>query len=514
MTKCKAVEKINKLSSDVFNLDEKKIAKKIIMNAPEKEVDQWYRFVIQRVKFGFRFESAPDVAKGRIAYVSENKELNINCENKISEDENKLIIGENYDALKNLLLTYSRKIDIIYIDPPYNCETTAKEGNSLNLNDVNIGNKYFIYRNKFGRTGWLNLMQERMIMARDLLKETGIIFISIDDVECAYLKILLDEIFGEINFISDIIWKHKAGGGQKFILQETEHILCYGKNVLNNKEIISFMKDKQLNRKKYKHEDANGYYFERALFKKRDANKNQIYSVYNPVSAKKMILKAHQKWHYSYESFNDEVLKGNIVFKENNTCYKKEYYKIEQKISNFYDGSNVSIASNEQKDIFNKKVFDFSKPIDLVKYLCKSVSVKNKENKEFKILDFFAGSGTTGHAVMQLNKEDGGERQFILITNNENNIGTDVCYERLHRIIKGKGTKNESFKWIEKNDYYEKNKLRVFNINYKNVEKSENVNNLENIVSNELKKLNSDYNKKNIDLYYDLNALNPLQKEE
>ncbi|WP_347276993.1 DNA methyltransferase [Mycoplasma phocimorsus] len=125
-----------------------------------------------------------------------------------------------------------------------------------------------------------------------------------------------------------------------------------------------------------------------------------------------------------------------------------------------------------KKNIFINKVFDHPKPAELIKYL-----INLTTNKNAKILDFFAGSGTTGHAVMELNKEDGGNRSFTLVTNNENNIALNVTYERLYRINKGIGTNNESFKWAEKNEPYKQN-LSVFDIKYSSIDLSQDENQL------------------------------------
>ena len=204
--------KIDVIPTVSFNKEQKAIAKKIIENTDEKDLNAVFSLITQRVKTGFVFDEAPEVNHDCVALVKENKKLNINIgalsemEGKV---EHKLIIGENYDALKNLCATYIDKsgkglIDVIYIDPPYNTEATQKDGNDYK---EEVTATKFIYRDKFTRDGWLNMMNERLKLAKQLLSEKGVIFISIDDSEQAYLKVLCDEVFGEENFVACFPWR-------------------------------------------------------------------------------------------------------------------------------------------------------------------------------------------------------------------------------------------------------------------------------------------------------------------
>ena len=170
-------------------------------------------------------------------------------------------------------------------------------------------------------------------------------------------------------------------------------------------------------------------------------------------------------WTLSKDEFNERLLNNNIVFKNKNNewrVYYKSYYSNKTyPYSDIINDYGNQIGSTDIKDIFLTRVFDFPKPTNLIKHL-----INLKPNKNARILDFFAGSGTTGHAVLELNREDGGSRTYTLVTNNENNIGSNITYERLYRINNGKGTKGENdFKWLEKNDSYKQN-LNVYNIEY------------------------------------------------
>ncbi|WAM05315.1 DNA methyltransferase [Mycoplasmopsis cynos] len=175
------------------------------------------------------------------------------------------------------------------------------------------------------------------------------------------------------------------------------------------------------------------------------------------------------RWRWSAEKVKWGIKNGFVVFK-NDKVYTKQYQfvdnngnliKRESKWSNLILDIHGSIGTNEQKNIFDRKVFDHPKPSILINFLINLSQIK----KDSRILDFFAGSGTTAHAVLELNKEDGGNRTFTLVTNNENNIGIDVNYERLYRINHGIGTKGESFEWTNKNEPYKSN-LNVYNIKY------------------------------------------------
>ena len=359
------------------------------------------------------------------------------------------------------------------------------------------------------------MMKERLIMARQLLKEDGVIFVSIDDNEQAYLKVLMDEIFGEENFVSNLNWVRNPGGqsDNKFIAKTYEHILFYAKNISkfeinNSTENIDILD--------YKYDSINKIYWNKGLPIEKGGNsdllfdrKNMGYVIYYNKEKNDVIIKFdydkekitkdmtidnqiynfdkklienkyipiipryirnnYGRWRWSNITFLNYFKENRVIFEvKENKCrvYEKnvvpyDNYSKEYKPKDFISFTSNSSATIELKNILKDLVFNNPKPSELIKYL-----INFHPNKNARVLDFFAGSGTTGHAVLELNREDGGSRTYTLVTNNENNIGSNITYERLYRINNGKGAKGEiDFKWLEKNDPYKQN-LNVYNIEY------------------------------------------------
>lgn len=342
------------------------------------------------------------------------------------------------------------------------------------------------------------MMKERLIMARQLLKEDGVIFVSIDDNEQAYLKVLMDEIFGEENFVCNFIWRNKntGGGSDKLRIDiESEYILCYSKNIkeisLNAKSIDSenypYMDEYLSERGKYNLTDldhvsskSSFQYIESLDYLIKAPDGTMFKNYRNIIKPKSYCYTLGQKL-FNFANKNGFIFYKKVKINGNEywKAYRKSYEKviidrnypykivIREKGNNFNNllGFDESISTSLGKkmliNILENKDFPFPKPIKLLRYL-----INLNPNKNARVLDFFAGSGTTGHAVLELNREDGGSRTYTLITNNENNIGSNITYERLYRINNGKGTKGETdFKWLEKNDPYKQN-LNVYNIEY------------------------------------------------
>ncbi len=369
----------------------------------------------------------------------------------IGYDRNILIEGDNFHSLSVLNYTHRKKIDVIYIDPPYN-----------------TGNKDFIYNDHFvdkedcfRHSKWLSFMSKRLKLSKSLLKDDGIIFISIGDNEQATLRLLCDEIFGEKNFIDNFIIRSNPRGNQakKFTASEHEYLLCFAKNK-ESKSLCSlgFVKDE----KEYKKEDEVGIYRELGL-RKRGAGArridapNQYFPIYFNAKTKEISVERFSvedakilpklsddsdgRWRWSKDSVlsrKKELLVRFVNRKKGKEydVFQKDYFSIEKisKIKSILYEKEVNYenATEELKDIFDKKVFDYPKPTYLIYKILKSLG-----KDEGIVLDFMAGSGTTGHAVLALNKEDGGNRQFILCTNNENKICENVTLERIKRVSKG-----------------------------------------------------------------------------
>ena len=567
-TKSDYISKINKIPTISFNKEQKEIAKKIIENTDEKDLDAVYGLITQRVKTGFVFDEAPEVNHNCVALVKEDKKLNITGDG-FEPVEHKLIIGENYDALKNLCATYIDKsgkglIDVIYIDPPYNTEATKKEGNDYK-EDV-AANK-FVYRDKFTRDGWLNMMKERLKLAKRLLSDKGVIFISIDDSEQAYLKVLCDEIFGENNFIGSMPTVMNLKGNQdEFGFAGThEYTVIYAKNK-SSAQFGEFEIDEE-DIDEWE-EDERGYFKQGATLKRTgndaprqkrpygyypilvDENQNihsitseEYHSIYSKESKTfndsyvSSIIRKYEKkgykvilpiindqnasWRWKYEKVKNENY--NIIAIKNNdgyTLYKKQRPELgdlpskKPKTLLYKPEYSTTTGTNTLKNILGDKKFDNPKPVQLLKDLLFISS-----NKDSIILDFYAGSGTTGQAVMELNEEDGGQRLFILVTNNENNIGTEITRERLYRVIKGKGSKGEKFNWTYTTEkpYLSANNVTVFdiertNLTLKELDKAEKIRDFAKV---EFKKLNPNCSLNNdFDVYNELAALNPQKGDK
>ena len=562
---------LDSFNNKYFNDDQKRIIKKLLELVPEKEIDVFARFLFMKRTVGFGFDYSPEIAKGRIVLLEEDKKRRINVKDEVTVGENKLIIGDNYNALKSLLCTHKGKIDFIYIDPPYNTERASEEGNYSSKD--RIGTNKFLYKDKFGRNGWLTMMKDRLHLAKELLSKDGTIFVSIDDTEQAYLKQLMDDIFDETNFVSNIVWKSSVGAGDaKQISNCHEYILCYSycKEFHGPEKVFSKYKntDKyEKERGKFTYQDI--FHPKRTWYKGLDfpvyvTDDNRIFLekpdninfkvVYAGSNAwtldeKKADWKRRQnnangfdiRWTWgknawpkaielgflevirdgedkiriakkNYEKVQYDAKNTKIIEAKNYTTLRSIIDKVKIKSNDEYKENTVSSATGNKdiEELFNRRVFSFPKPVMLIKLL-----LRCHPNKNMTVLDFFAGSGTTGHAVLELNREDGGKRRFILCTNNENNIAHEITYERLHRIIKGKQTRGETdFKWLENNLPFADAKLRILNITTTNIET--NTKDIDGIIKKAekgLKLLSNEYTKKGLDLYYDLAALNPLKGE-
>lgn len=417
----------------------------------------------------------------------ENKKIDNNGNNNI------LIEGDNFHALEVLNYTHHELIDLIYIDPPYNT------GNK----DFQYNDKYIDIDDGYRHSKWLNFMHKRLKIARNLLKDSGIIFISIDDNELFQLKLLCDKVFGENNYINTISINTKnnagaSGGGEDTKLKKNiEYVIMYAKNYSNvslntvydykelyplileykengtswkynsilvdpgEKEYIGSTKDgkgqeikifKRINynissiknfasENNLSEEDVYNKYYKqiyrgtmpqssirpRVMKKLEELNfKNDLISIeYIPTSGKNK-GKIYEQF-YSGEKYNLFAWLSDVTIEKDGIIYKKE------KLGTLWD--LVGETKNLTKE-GNVKFENGKKPVKLIKNL-----IKLNTNKNATILDFFAGSGTTGHAVLELNKEDFGNRKFILCTNNENNICQEITYKRLENVIKGYGNK-------------------------------------------------------------------------
>ena len=356
--------------------------------------------------------------------------------------QNLYIEGDNLDVLKCLKETYLHKVKMIYIAPPYNTGTDfvyeddfAQSSEEYLANSGQFdeqGNRMFTNAESNGRfhTDWLNMIYPRLKVARDLLTDDGVIFISIDDNEVENLRKVCDEVFGEQNFVADLVWTNKEGGGSsdsRLFRIKHEHIVCYSKKI----NLISILGDPISNAERYKGSDE--YIKERGPYYLQKLGMGSIQyseSLDYPISAPDgtTIMPSDNNsgkkacWRWSQKKFLTNKEKGFTVIKKDNagiwTVYTKQYMNCDNDgnpikrtqrpmgvIDKFSSTQAAKYLESERLGYFN-----YSKPKELIKYLLEKLELQDS-----LILDFFSGSASTAHAVMQLNAEDGGKRKFIMV---------------------------------------------------------------------------------------------------
>lgn len=339
---------------------------------------------------------------------------------------NFLLEGDNLHSLYLLEKTYNNKIDIIYIDPPYN---TGKK-TEWKYNDC-----YVDSNDGYKHSKWLSFISKRLEIAKKILKNDGYIVISIDDNEYAQLKILCDEIFGENNFICNFVWQKNFApkNDNKYISTSHEYILMYAKN----KELYdrNLLPRSEKNNAGYSNpdNDPRGVWASGTCL----ATTFSLSGVFEVISfdGRSHLPPDGRCWRYSKQKF-EELMKDNRIWfgKDGKGVPRVKRFLSEmpqgivpQTWLKYEDVGSGQDGTKDLKDKFNgKMVFSFPKPVKLIKFL-----IDRHKNKNAIVLDFFAGSGTTGQAVLELNKEDKGNRKFILCTNNENKICEELTYSRL-----------------------------------------------------------------------------------
>ncbi|MBC7524890.1 MAG: site-specific DNA-methyltransferase [Flavobacterium sp.] len=378
----------------------------------------------------------------RNAFTPSNATLVYDEERSVNstESENLIIEGENLEVLKLLSGSYREKVKCIYIDPPYNTGkdfvysdnfTQDKKGYWEDAEILENGVKIDTNTETDGRyhSNWLNMMYSRLLIARQLLKEDGVIFISIDDNEVHHLRKLCDEVFGEENFVSLFPWKKRtAKSDVPFgVSQDYEWIISYAKSEFNAGLTID--------RKYYQTEDyPNDRWRLSDLTKQTSAEErpNSAFDLKDPKTNKIYKFNSQRVWSVTKDTFQDYYDRGKIVFPDdykflntNIPSYRVFESEDKQKALKKYGNEdaikavstilpvNIGMSENGNKEMiafFGNKIFSFPKPTTLVKYLYSIINDKNA-----LVLDFFGGSGTTGQAIMELNKEDGGNRKFIIV---------------------------------------------------------------------------------------------------
>ena len=356
----------------------------------------------------------------------------------VNEDttHNIYIEGDNLEVLRILKQSYKGRVKLIYIDPPYNTGNDFIYPDDFKMpveeylkmtGQADEGGKKLVTNLKSNgafHSDWLNMMYPRLQLARELLAEDGLIFISIDDNEQANLKLLCDDVFGEENFVSDIVWKNKYGAGAYTVgfISVHEYILCYSKTPIT--DITSELDEegqKSYNKKDEKFSIRGGYMTQPLMTNSLGDRPNLMYTIeYNGTT-----IKPRKQWVWEKERLEKAIANNEVEFNlQKDGTYSvrsKSYLKDENgvlrrgKPLSLMNGPFNQDGTKDIRDLFeDKSIFDFTKPSELIKKFI-SLQVNNESDNDEIIMDFFSGSATTAQAVMQLNNEDQGKRKFIMI---------------------------------------------------------------------------------------------------
>jgi adenine-specific DNA-methyltransferase len=454
--------------SSYKNYSEKELVDRI------SELESEIKKLKSRKKYGLVWEDKPEdvvlQCEKQFPVLKEIKDRKIVTDN--TSRTNLLIEGDNYHALSVLNYTHKGKIDVIYIDPPYNTGNKSWKYN----------NDYVEKDDSFKHSKWISFIHKRISLAKNLLSDQGIILFAIDDYEIHTSRLIFDSIFGENNRLGTITVVHNPGGrsDDRFIATAHEYLLVYANNSQSAK--INLLPFNQEQKDEFKFEDSISK-FKTQSFIRTGSNSMRADrpNMFFPIFINEKTLEISTEYKNEYREILPIDPQGNeriwrwgkdTVDSKKETEFivkfdiKKNKYSISCKkrlldVSN--EGKKPKTFWNEpkynasswgtillQNILGGDKLFNYPKSLYAVK---DAVHISSKNDSI--ILDFFAGSGTTGHAVMELNKEDGGNRQYILCTNNENNICEEVTYERLKRVIKGyKNKKGEKVEGLGGNLEY------------------------------------------------------------
>lgn len=446
--------RVSKVDFDAFVDARKSTTTPKLQELSKDELINMVRQLKRQKKFGLVWENKPE----NVAEQCKNELPVLEAvESKdITDGENgstNLIIeGDNYHSLSVLNYTHPAKIDVIYIDPPYNTGNKSWRYN----------NHYIEREDPYKHSKWLSFMQKRLLLARNLLTEDGVIIVTIDDYELFPLGVLLDEIFGEQNRLAVVSVVNKKSGRttDKFFATSNEYYLFYARDI--EKAQVNLFQVSEASIAEYKLLDETSPYKWRDFlrtggYSTPEERPNSYYPIYYneqkevisvlPVKDAVEIYPIDSQgkkrvWRQTRPSLTVLIQNGDIkVGKNRQGKYSvriKDRVKEGVKPKTVWDDPRYDAATHGTKlleKLLNAtRAFDFPKSVYAVS---DSIKILTSHKQEATILDFFAGSGTTGHAVMLLNKEDEGQRRFILCTNNENGIAEEVCYQRIKKVIDG-----------------------------------------------------------------------------
>lgn len=467
------------MSTNKLQLQEKELLARI------SELELEIKKIKNRKKYGLVWEDKPEdvvlQCKENIPILKEVKTRKLVSDNSLPT--NILIEGDNYHSLSVLNYTHRGAVDVIYADPPYNTGST----------DWRYNNDYVDRTDSFRHSKWISFMEKRLRLAKNLLKEDGIICVTIDDYEISRLILLMEEIFGEFNHLGTVPIRNNPAGRSttKGISITHEYAVFFGKT---DKAFVSRLDRNQSQLDRYDESDDKGT-FEWVNFRKPGSMREESPKMYYPIFVSsdsvrlpKLIWEENEddykllekpkkgeeiiypidddgkqrRWRWGIERF---VKEQNDLMSRSSKGKLHVYVKGRMNDDGVLpmtwwdkkEYSSTAYGTNLLKDIFAElQIFSYPKSLYAVMDSIRVMSDK----KDAVVLDFFAGSGTTGHATLELNKQDGGKRKFILCTNNENKICEEVTYERIKRVAKGyKNRKGEKVEGLGGNLCYFKTDL-------------------------------------------------------
>ena len=407
---------------EIINKCELEKLKKRILKKYKNDAD--ILKMIEQLKTGIVWEENEEKINANVFEEVTEKRIEGN-----SEKENLIIEGENLESLEFLMESYKEKINLIYIDPPYNT------GNSkLGYNDSRKSRT-----DAYSHSAWLSFMKKRLTKARELMAETSAIFISIDEYQQPHLKLLCDEIFGESNCLATFIRKTKTITGDNSCGLNVQHefLVAYAKD---RKKVTLRGEKKKFEKYSNPDNDPKGDWIAGDPSAK-SGGPGTYFEIVNPLTGQVDFPPKGRYWAFSKETMKGYIENGRIKFrteiKKNQRGFIFKRYAASMKNQympfgtlDFAENEYLnSVATKELSELVPESSFLYPKPVDFIKKIIKSFP-----DDSITVLDFFAGSGTTGQAVLELNEEDNGKRNFILCSNNENGICEKVTFERIKKV--------------------------------------------------------------------------------